>query len=78
VVNVPIIHYSVTWWNSLHQAPSVMRLAKPAMPLAMLVPLLLMLLGFTLFFVALLLTRLRGEVLQRERAASWIREVVSA
>jgi len=78
VVNVPIIHYSVTWWNSLHQAPSVMRLAKPAMPLPMLVPLLLMLLGFTLFFVALLLVRLRGEVLARERAASWIREVVSA
>jgi len=78
VVNVPIIHYSVTWWNSLHQAPSVMRLAKPAMPLAMLAPLLLMLLGFTLLFVALLLTRLRGEVLARERAASWIREVVSA
>jgi heme exporter protein C len=78
VVNVPIIHYSVTWWNSLHQAPSVMRLGKPAMPLAMLVPLLLMLLGFTLFFVALLLTRLRGEVLARERTASWIREVVRA
>jgi heme exporter protein C len=78
VVNVPIIHYSVTWWNSLHQAPSVMRLAKPAMPAAMLVPLLLMLLGFTLFFVALLLTRLRGEVLSRERAASWIREVMRA
>jgi heme exporter protein C len=78
VVNVPIIHYSVTWWNSLHQAPSVMRLAKPAMPPAMLAPLLLMLLGFTLFFVALLLTRLRSEVLARERAASWIREVVSA
>jgi len=78
VVNVPIIHYSVTWWNSLHQAPSVMRLGKPAMPPAMLVPLLLMLLGFTLFFVALLLTRLRGEVLARERTASWIREVVRA
>jgi heme exporter protein C len=78
VVNVPIIHYSVTWWNSLHQAPSVMRLAKPAMPVAMLMPLLLMLLGFTLFFVALLLVRLRGEVLARERAASWIREVVRA
>jgi heme exporter protein C len=78
VVNVPIIHYSVTWWNSLHQAPSVMRLAKPAMPFAMVAPLLLMLLGFTLFFAALLLTRLRGEVLARERAASWIREVVGA
>jgi heme exporter protein C len=78
VVNVPIIHYSVTWWNSLHQAPSVMRLAKPTMAASMLVPLLMMLLGFTLFFGAVLLVRLRGEVLSRERSASWIREVVSA
>src|SRR5579862_3064649 len=76
IVNVPIIHYSVVWWNSLHQAPSVMRLAKPAMPLSMLTPLLLMLLGFTLLFGALLLVRLRGEVLARERTASWIREAV--
>jgi heme exporter protein C len=78
IVNVPIIHYSVVWWNSLHQAPSVMRLAKPAMPLSMLTPLLLMLLGFTLLFGALLLVRLRGEVLARERTASWIREAVEA
>ena len=76
IVNVPIIHYSVTWWNSLHQAPSVMRLAKPTMPPSMLVPLLLMLLGFTLFFVAILLVRLRAEVLNRERSASWVREVL--
>jgi heme exporter protein C len=76
VVNVPIIHYSVLWWNSLHQAPSVMKLAKPAMPPSMYVPLLMMLLGFTLFFVAILLLRLRGEVLRRERAANWIREAV--
>jgi heme exporter protein C len=78
VVNVPIIHYSVTWWNSLHQAPSVMRLAKPDMAASMLVPLLLMLTGFTLFFAAILLVRLRGEVLSRERAAGWIREIVNA
>jgi heme exporter protein C len=77
VVNVPIIHYSVLWWNSLHQAPSVMKLAKPAMPPSMYVPLLMMLLGFTLFFGAILLLRLRGEVLRRERAASWIREAVT-
>jgi heme exporter protein C len=78
VVNVPIIHYSVVWWNSLHQAPSVMRLGRPAMPPAMLVPLLLMLAGFTLLFAALLLVRLRGEILNRERTAGWIREVVRA
>ena len=64
VVNVPIIHYSVIWWNSLHQAPSVMRLGKPTMPPSMLVPLLHDAAGFTLLFVALLLVRLRGEVLQ--------------
>ncbi len=42
----------------------------------MLIPLMMMLLGFTLLFVALLLVRLRGEVLSRERSASWIREAL--
>lgn len=77
IVNVPIIHYSVEWWNSLHQAPSVMKFGKPTIPPSMLVPLLMMLLGFTLYFVAVLLTRLRGEVLRRERAASWLKEALS-
>ena len=78
VVNVPIIHYSVIWWNSLHQAPTVMKLARPEMPASMLVPLLMMLAGFTFFFGALLLVRLRAEVLRRERSASWIREALAA
>jgi heme exporter protein C len=78
IVNVPVIHYSVIWWNSLHQAPSVMSLDKPKMPASMLVPLLMMLAGFTLYFGALLLVRLRAEVLRRERSASWIREELSA
>jgi heme exporter protein C len=78
VVNVPIIHFSVMWWNSLHQAPSVMQLAAPTMPASMLVPLLLMLLGFTLMFAALLLVRLRGEILSRERTANWVREAVAS
>jgi heme exporter protein C len=78
LVNVPIIHYSVLWWNSLHQAPSVMKFDKPTMATSMLIPLLLMLLGFTLYFVAIVLLRLRGEVLRRERSASWLREAVRA
>ncbi len=78
VVNVPIIHYSVTWWNSLHQAPSVMKLGKPSIDPAMLVPLLMMLAGFTLYFGAVLLVRLRGEVLRRERSTAWIREALGA
>lgn len=76
IVNVPIIHYSVVWWNSLHQTATVMQIAKPAMPAAMLIPLLMMLLGFTLLFFSLLLIRLRGEILRRERSASWIRQAV--
>ena len=71
VVNVPIIHYSVIWWNSLHQAPSVMKFGKPTMVPSMLVPLLVMLGGFTALFIALLLIRARGEVLRRERNARW-------
>jgi heme exporter protein C len=74
LVNVPIIHYSVTWWNSLHQAPSVMRFGKPEVSASMLWPLLTMLLGFTLYFVAVLLVRVRAEILNRERSASWVRE----
>jgi heme exporter protein C len=76
VVNVPIIHYSVIWWNSLHQAPSVMKFGRPSMPLPMLLPLLLMFVGFTCLFVALLLLRARAEVLRRERSAKWIAEAL--
>jgi heme exporter protein C len=78
VINVPIIHFSVDWWNSLHQTSSVFKRSGPAMPPSMLIPLLIMFLAFTLMFVALLLTRLRAEVLSRERSAAWIRDVVSA
>ena len=77
LVNVPIIHYSVEWWNSLHQTATVMKIGKPAMAPSMLVPLLMMLAGFTLLFLSLLLVRLRAEILRRERAASWIREVIA-
>jgi heme exporter protein C len=77
VVNVPIIKYSVEWWNSLHQTPTVMQLGKPKMDFDMLWPLLLMFLAFALYFIAVLLTRLRAELLRRERNASWVREVVT-
>jgi heme exporter protein C len=48
------------------------------MPAEMLVPLLTMMLGFTLYFVAVLLVRLRAEILRRERTARWVREAVAA
>jgi heme exporter protein C len=78
VVNVPIIHYSVLWWNSLHQGATVAKLGKPAIDSSMLWPLLSNFLGFMLFFGAVLCIRLRGEVLNRERQATWVREALKA
>ena len=77
VVNVPIIHFSVEWWNSLHQGPSLSRLQKPAIDNEMLWPLLLLILAFTVYFAGLLLVRTRAEVLRRERSARWVRELVT-
>jgi heme exporter protein C len=78
VVNVPIIHYSVVWWNSLHQAATVAKLGKPTMDSSMLWPLLSMFLGFMLFFGGVLCMRLQGEVLNRERQANWVRQAVKS
>ena len=78
VINLPIIHYSVDWWNSLHQGHTLLKLGKPSMPPSMLVPLLLMMLAFTLYFGAIMLMRARGEVLRRERSARWINEATGA
>lgn len=78
VVNVPIVHYSVEWWNSIHQAPSVMRFGKPSISWLMLTPLLIMFVGFTLLFAALVLVRVRGEILRRERQSRWVAEVVAS
>ena len=64
-VNVPIIKFSVDWWNTLHQPASVMKLSGPAIDTAMLIPLLLMAAGFTVLFFALVLVRSRAELLAR-------------
>ena len=74
VVNVPIIHYSVVWWNTLHQGPTVTKLQAPSIHVSMLIPLLIMALGFKLYFVTVLLMRARCELLSRERKSAWVRE----
>ncbi len=78
VVNVPIMHFSVVWWNSLHQGATIAKLGTPSMPGSMLWPLLSMWLGFMLFYGAVLCIRLQGEVLIRERQSMWVREAVKA
>ena len=78
VVNVPIVHFSVVWWNSLHQGATIVRLGPPKMPASMLWPLLAMWLGFMLFYGAVLCMRLQGELLNRERQALWVREAIKS
>src|ERR1700722_14135595 len=78
VVNVPIIHYSVLWWNSLHQGATIAKIGKPPMPGSMLWPLLSMLLGFMLFYGGVVCMRIQGEVLNRERQAKWVRDAIKS
>ena len=72
VINLPIIHYSVVWWNSLHQGSTMFN--PGAMSIEMKWPALAMLLGFMLYYGAVLFERLRAEVIRRERNAAWLRE----
>lgn len=68
-VNLPVIRFSVDWWNTLHQPASVARLDGPAIHPSILTPLLVMAVGFTLLFVVLTLVRTRTEILARRAAA---------
>ncbi|MDH5444204.1 MAG: heme ABC transporter permease [Gammaproteobacteria bacterium] len=77
VVNIPIIHYSVEWWNTLHQGSTVARMDKPAMDTNMLIPLLLMWLGFMFYYGTTLFMRARNEVLHRERDTTWVKDMVT-
>ena len=72
VINLPVIHYSVVWWNSLHQGSTMFN--PGAMSIEMKWPALAMLLGFMLYYGAVLFERLRAEVIRRERNAAWLRE----
>ena len=77
VVNVPIIHYSVEWWNSLHQGSTLITREGPKMSGDMVWPLLVMILGFNLYYGFVLLMASRREVLEREYNSSWTRETAN-
>lgn len=76
-INVPIIYYSVQWWNTLHQ-PQSLGIGTSTIHPSMLWPLLIMALGFKLFYVTILLMRTRAEVLERERNNAWVQELAQA
>lgn len=78
IVNIPIIHYSVEWWNTLHQGPTVTKFDSPSAHPSMLIPLLIMAVAFKTYFFALLFARTRSGVLMRERNSSWVKELAEA
>jgi heme exporter protein C len=76
LVDLPIIHYSVYWWNSLHQGATFSILSKPKIHITMAYPLFMMLFGFGLFAIWSILTSARDTLLWRERRQSWVVEKV--
>src|SRR5213075_418143 len=64
-INIPIIKFSVEWWNTLHQPASVLRLGGSAIHPTILVPLLVMVAAFTLLFLTLHLAAMRNEIMRR-------------
>lgn len=75
VVNVPIIYFSVKWWNTLHQGSSVSITRAPSMASTMLLGMLVMVFAFWAYSIATALTRVRGIILERERHAAWVAQL---
>ena len=71
VINVPIIYYSVQWWNTLHQGASVSLTSAPSMAILMFVGMLLMALAFWMYSIAVTLVRVRCIILEREHTTEW-------
>jgi heme exporter protein C len=78
VVNVPIIYFSVQWWNTLHQGASVSLTRSPSMATTMLWGMLIMALAFWAYCIAVSLKRLRLIILERERSADWVKRMKSS
>lgn len=76
LVDLPIIHYSVYWWNTLHQGSTLSVFSKPKIDISMLYPLLLTLIGFSLYSLVVILLRARNELLLRERRQNWVKKLV--
>ncbi len=74
-VNVPIIKFSVDWWNTLHQPASVIKMGGPAIHPSMLSPLLLMAVGYTTYFLWVLMVRMRTEIMAGKIRAARLRQV---
>jgi heme exporter protein C len=78
VVNVPIIYFSVKWWNTLHQGASVSLTQAPSMATTMLWGMLVMALAFWMYSIAVTLARARVIILEREQGTRWVRQLLGA
>ena len=78
VVNVPIIYFSVKWWNTLHQGASVSFSKAPSMATPMLLGMLVMALALWMYCIAVALMRVRSVILERERHALWAQQAAAA
>ncbi len=76
VVNIPIIYFSVKWWNTLHQGASIRIGQESTMAVTMLWTMLIMALGFWMYSIAVVLSRVRCIILERERNATWVAELI--
>jgi len=74
-INIPIIHFSVEWWNTLHQGPSVIKLSAPSIAADMLTPLIVTALGFTLFFLGTMLKSSQNILLEYEKNKLWVKSI---
>jgi heme exporter protein C len=74
-INVPIIYFSVQWWNTLHQGSSISMTRAPSMASIMLIGMLVMVFAFWAYSIAAALMRVRCEILERERHSAWVRKL---
>lgn len=77
VVNIPIIYFSVDWWNTLHQGSTINFRKESSMTAIMLWTMLIMALGFWAYTIAAAFSRVRSIILERERNTTWARELVA-
>jgi heme exporter protein C len=75
VVNVPIVHFSVEWWNTLHQGATIRLIGKSTMDASMIAPLIAMTFGTKFWFAASLLARTRVATLELEGGKDWVRRL---
>ena len=76
LVDLPIIHYSVYWWSTLHQGATLLTWSKPKIHASMLYPLIIVLIGFGLYSLWLLLFSARSELLWREHKQAWVQALI--